>query len=222
MSAEGIVSLGITASGRLSCALRSKGHTISRSAKRGERSAGKLASFVAELLDEASIAASEVDEIRLDLGPGSYTGLRAAIAFAQMAAGFARTRICATTSSELLAIAALDAGLVHDGIELLTLRTGTRDRVLCTELCIDACVRIQSAPAAISTQDLLSRLRPGLCVIADSALHEGLSHACSEIGSELLHAPEYAALDLFSPRLTAVPSEAETLAPLYLMGSYAE
>ncbi|MHC5062417.1 MAG: hypothetical protein ACYTG5_00415 [Planctomycetota bacterium] len=215
------LALGISASETLSCALRHEGHIYTRSAEPGTRSAGKLANFVAMVLDEASCAAKEITELRMDIGPGSYTGLRAAIAFAQMAAGFGQARLLTTTSSEIQVVAAFDAELVQKGDLVLTLRAGTAGRILCTELHIEDEIRVRGTTRALDNMEAVRELPEDRAILTPRGMYPGVASALTGTSSRVLQAPEYGAPALFSSLLSPRVAEVEGLEPLYLMGSYA-
>ena len=187
----------------------------------GQRTAGKLATLVTELLAQVAADPRRIREVRVDIGPGSYTGLRAALAFAQVAGEFGGASLFTTTSAELVAVAALEAGLIDAGDNLLSLRDGTRKRVLRTELEIAEHVTISDAPRALVSDELIESIRPEHTILAAPELHGVLRARIEKLGCKVLTAPEYGAAQLFSTRLTPQPTPAENLEPLYLMGSYA-
>jgi tRNA A37 threonylcarbamoyladenosine modification protein TsaB len=111
----------------LSCALRTAAgiFTIhSTSAQRGD-----LTHLAAELCRRHGVTAADLRELRLDLGPGSYTGLRVAVTLARCLATFGALEVLTTDTLTLLAHTAgpqptnrrlrpvLDAraGHLHDG-----------------------------------------------------------------------------------------------------------
>lgn len=216
------LALGISASDTLSCALQADGQLLTRAARPGERSAGMVAAFVMELVDQVGAQPNQIKELRVDIGPGSYTGLRAALAFAQMTAGFEIASLLTATSAELVAIAALEAGLIATGDCLLSLRDGTRKLILRTELCIAEQVMITDAPCAQTLDQLIEGVRQDHRLLAPSKLQDTLRKGSAALGDQLLTAPEYGAAQLFSDKLSLRPADPGSLEPLYLMGSYAE
>jgi len=72
--------------------------------------ANKLAQAVADVLAEAGLAAAALDGIAVTVGPGSFTGLRAALALAHGLAAANDTPLLGVTVAEALA-----ATLVPDG-----------------------------------------------------------------------------------------------------------
>ncbi len=222
MSGDSVAVLGISASENLSCALRFEDRLHERAAERGTRSAGKLAAFVAEALSEAECKAQDIAEIRIDIGPGSYTGLRAAIAFAQMAAGFAQAKIFTTSSSELQVVAGLATGKLPAGALVSALRKGTGGRLLCTDLQVGDKVRVHSETRAWELGELLQQLPPERLLLVSAGLETADLSNPQDNSPRPLEAVEYTARHLFDPALVLVPVAAEGLEPLYLMGSYAE
>jgi len=71
----------------------------------GRGHAERLAPMVAEVLDEAGLTAKDIDKIAVCTGPGSFTGLRVALAFAK---GFALPRKLPVVGIDALQITAED------------------------------------------------------------------------------------------------------------------
>ncbi len=67
----------------------------------GQNHSTLLTTFISELLDEASIAVSQLDAVAISGGPGSYTGLRIAVSVAK--------GICYGASLPLIAISSLES-----------------------------------------------------------------------------------------------------------------
>ncbi|GAB0118232.1 hypothetical protein Acid7E03_23040 [Acidisoma sp. 7E03] len=74
-----------------------------RSGQTGE--AALLPEMVAGLLAEAGLSASALGAVAVNVGPGSFTGLRASIAFAAGLAGGTGSPLIAVTTAEALAFA---------------------------------------------------------------------------------------------------------------------
>lgn len=69
----------------------------------GRGHAERLAPLVAELLDEAGLAASDLDRIGVAVGPGSFAGTRVGVAFARGLALSANARAYGISNLEVLA-----------------------------------------------------------------------------------------------------------------------
>ncbi len=74
-----------------------------------------LMPMVAELLAEAGLAASELDLIAATMGPGSFTGVRIAIAAARGLALATRAKLYGTDSLSVMAMVALMTGALPNG-----------------------------------------------------------------------------------------------------------
>jgi len=110
--------------------------------------AERLAPMVAEILTEAGLTAKDVDKIAVCTGPGSFTGLRVALAFAK---GFALPRKLPVVGLSNLAVWAAQ----HDPegqkniISIADVRRG--------ELCWNAIFKSQSAEGAITQKAQAAR-----------------------------------------------------------------
>jgi len=110
--------------------------------------AERLAPMVAEILTEAGLTAKDVDKIAVCTGPGSFTGLRVALAFAK---GFALPRKLPVVGLSSLAVWAAQ----HDPegqkniISIADVRRG--------ELCWNAIFKGQSAEGAITQKAQAAR-----------------------------------------------------------------
>ena len=88
-----------------------------------------LAVLVQEALQQAGMAASEVRELRVDRGPGSYIGLRVAVTFARTLAAFSGARILSAEGLEVVAAAALRANPELADRQICVLLDGRQKRV---------------------------------------------------------------------------------------------
>jgi tRNA threonylcarbamoyladenosine biosynthesis protein TsaB len=68
--------------------------------------AARLPGMVAQLLASQGLAAGDLTAIAVSVGPGSFTGLRASLAFAEGVAAGARIPVIGVTVAEALAVAA--------------------------------------------------------------------------------------------------------------------
>ena len=83
-------------------------------------------------------------------------------------------------------------------------------------------IGIDEAPRAIDGDSLLDAIAPGEVVVAEESVLEAVAGRCTELGVELVGLTSIDASDLFGPDLVPREVEPVRLAPLYLMGSYAE
>ena len=82
-TARGGIELAITASDRSpSIAMRDQSGQV-QVITSGDRSAGDLTNLIADSFTRWELRPHDLNAIRLDLGPGSYTGLRVAVTFAR-------------------------------------------------------------------------------------------------------------------------------------------
>ncbi len=99
--------LGLDAAlGRCSAAILADGEVLAEqqlASIRGQ--AGLLAPRVQQVLNTAAMTAADLDAIAVGIGPGSFTGLRAAIALAQGLAAGAGLAIAGVSVAEALAAA---------------------------------------------------------------------------------------------------------------------
>jgi tRNA threonylcarbamoyl adenosine modification protein YeaZ len=108
-----------TSMGACSAALlRANGATLSLSSREAVMARGHaeaLMPMVAEVLAEAGIAAREIDLIAATQGPGSFTGVRIAIAAARGLALATGANLYGTDSLTVMARTALGSGLLPNG-----------------------------------------------------------------------------------------------------------
>ena len=207
-------SLAICASsGVFSCALRTGDGAIRVAAPRNDQHRD-LAGLVRDLFQGAGLAPDQLEEVRIDLGPGSYTGLRVAVTFVRTLMTWQKLRVLTATSLELLAIAAWrDAGVAQERA-IRPVLDARRERFHTAR--IEAA--LQEPPRAVTRQELLASIRPDELIVAAPALAGILSGS----GAGFLAAPGSGAAHLFDPALVLRPAAREQLEPLYLMGSYAD
>lgn len=204
----------------VSCALRwADGRIESAASANGAR--GDLPGFTAELCRTHGVRPSDLRELRLDLGPGSYTGLRVAVTFARFLQRFGTLEVLAIDSLALLATAApeharpvrlrplLDAR--RERFHLGCLARGTGDHLQQLE-----------EPRAIAWLDVLASLRPGDLVVTPPLLATARGDELRAAGASVHSAVGVTARDLFRPELLLRAHATEDLEPRYLMGSYAE
>lgn len=93
--------------GRCSAALLAGGEVVAQRQRDGRSGeAALLPALAAEVLAEAGVCAADLDAIGVTVGPGSFTGLRAAVALAQGLSVASGARLHGVTVAEALAEAA--------------------------------------------------------------------------------------------------------------------
>jgi len=187
---------------------------------------GDLAVQVQGLLRAADLRAADLTELRVDVGPGSYTGLRVAVTFARFLAAFGGAELRTLTRFEIVA-----AGLFPEPAtaRLRFLIDARRDR-LCTA-CVDVGERItlRAEPRTLSREDLLAELEgegvseAGRRWLPDErALGFAREHAPAHGASVVEHPLVCDARSMFDARLGARVCPPALAEPLYPMGSYVE
>lgn len=214
------LALGIAAaSGSYRCALRREDGVI---LERESRDRSEDAAVVVQrLLADAGRRPAELGELRLDLGPGSYTGLRVAVTFVRVLAAFGGVPVLAGTHFELLAAAAWRAAGTPPARALRPVLDARRGRWHHARVELGEHVVLSEAPAAVPFDVLRAALRGDELVLASAGLLAQLA-SLLPAGTALAAAPAVHGRDLFDPRVALRTVAAEELEPLYLMGSYAE
>lgn len=112
--------------GRAAIAVVADGQIVAQRHTQGGRGqAAILAPMAAEVLAEAGIAATALDAVAVTIGPGSFTGLRAAIALAHGIAAAAGRPVVGVTVAEAMA----EALPVLGGRALWVAIDSRRDRI---------------------------------------------------------------------------------------------
>lgn len=170
------------------------------------------------LLQPAGLVAADLGELRVDRGPGSYTGLRVALTFARVLAEQAGLPVLHATSIELMAIAAWRSGDVDAKRPVRVILDARRERFHTARVELHAaCANLATPPQALARDALATLIRPDEVLLAPGSLAPTLS----ELGP-VVPLPPYGALELFDPWLAARSAEPGDLEPLYLMGPYTE
>lgn len=214
------ISLALSASrGPCSAALRLARGEIHETA---ESDAAGLAVAVRSLFADAGLSARDLGELRVDLGPGSYTGLRVALTFARTLQGFAGVPVLAVTSLELAALVAWTELDVDAGRTVRPVLDARRGKLHHAALRLDRAIMIVEPPRAEPLQSVAAALRDGEVIIADQALHPLLLPHTRARGIDVRASGTYCGRHLFHATLAPRATEPAGLEPLYLMGSYAE
>ena len=182
--------------------------------------ANHLVATIESAFAEHGLAPGDLAELRVDLGPGTYTGLRVAMTFALMIRAYGEIPVRTATSLELGALATWTG---NEGLANRVLRPvldARRNRFHHASIRLDHTVITVDPPRATSKEELLAAITPDEVVLADPSIHE-LLQGVSDRGSLLPSHPWNASL-LFDRRLDCPEADEKDLQPLYLMGSYAE
>lgn len=201
-----------------SCALRTPaGLFVARSAP-GMR--GDLATLAADLCQANGVLPAQLRELRLDLGPGSYTGLRVAVTFVRFLQQFGTVPVLACDSLLLLAAAHMPAPADFRLRPVLDARRGRFH--VASVVHDEAGLRHEIEPAAIPLEALLASLRPGDHILTSAAVGAQIGPQATAVGASVATIAHVDAADLFAPHLRLAPCTSAQLEPRYLMGSYAE
>ena len=200
-----------------SCALRLDGRMFVAQSPAGQR--GDLATLVRTVCEQAAIAPGDLGAIRLDVGPGSYTGLRVAVTFVRVLQQFGGVAVHAIDSLALLAARAA----VDRRQEVRALLDARRDRVHVQSFVVDgASVVATTDPAAVPLASVLTSQPPGGIVVVPANLPPLLAEPLRAAGASLRPAAGLVAAEMFAEGLPFTPADAAALEPRYLMASYAE
>lgn len=189
-----------------------------RTSPAGER--GDLTTLCDALCKEAGLAIADIQRVLIDVGPGSYTGLRVAVTFVRFAQAFGEVAVERACSLEMLARHALQAtGKTSGRIRtVLDARRGRYHTAL-FGLEPDGSLRELEAAAAVPPEDALRDLDGNDLAVMPQNLADKIGAQVQERCT--LHIASQVCADiLFSS--SCEPSRAEDLEPRYLMASYAE
>jgi len=167
-------------------------------------------------------APAALGEVRLDLGPGSYTGLRIAVTFARTLHTFLEIPVLTVTSPQLMALAAWRDGLAAESRPIRPILDARRNRFHHALVEYAGGVQLTQSPRAVEREELLESIQSREVLLADEALHPMLQEATERVGATLVRAIPVSADLLFHQQLQLLTRTGDQLEPLYLMGSYAE
>ena len=180
-----------------------------------------LAASVAATCAQAGLRPDHIDQLVVDVGPGSYTGLRVATTFANTCRALAGVKVAALTSLEIAA-----AALSDPPAKVLIVLDARRGRWHHAWVSIDEGIRLDTAPTSAPVDEVLAELqtrieRSGdIEIISDPSLHARLAEVLGA-RARLRPIQPVDGVTMFDDRLQPRATEAN-LEPLYLMGSYAE
>lgn len=208
----------LTGDAPFSAALAVGGAVRGAAAPHGARA--DLAGLVAGLCADAGIAPADVRRVLVDVGPGSYTGLRVALTFVRVLQRFGAVEVQAVDSLALLAARARAAGVRGRVVAVLDAR---RDRLHAQAFDV-ADARIAAiAPAEALPLAAAVQLAGGAArLVVPVALPAPLRAAFDAAGADALAVDRVLAAEMFAAPLPFAVASAADLEPRYLMGSYAE
>lgn len=186
----------------------------------------ELPVLVAAACADAGLAPEDLRSVRLDLGPGSYTGLRVAVTFVRFLQHFGGVAVQALDSLALLAARARPASSSSAAapVRVRPLLDARRDRfhTALYEVPAQGAIALLEEPAALPWTDVLARVAPGDVAVLPASL---LAQRGSELGARgavLQAANEVLASELFAAGLPFAAAATADLEPRYLMASYAD
>ena len=185
-----MIIVAISASRRVaSCAVQLADGTLVTAEDKNARGA-QLPALVAETFERQGLQPSELGAIRVDLGPGSYTGLRVAVTLARFASRFGTASIETTTSYEL-------ATAVHQRESANPAKThrvvfdARRERVHVGEVTLEESqLRVPATPDAAPIESFRETLATGQHLLGDASLKPWLQAACEAAGAVLHPFPD--------------------------------
>lgn len=185
----------------------------------GER--GDLARLCATLCEQRGITPDEIGQVRVDVGPGSYTGLRVAVTFVRLLQSFGPVDVEAVDS--LAVLAAHAHGDAAEGLSTRAMLDARRGRYHTARFQFEGDRWLErEASKAVDTEQVLAEVQPGERIVMPPALAEQLAVPMRERQAEVVVARELTAAALLSERLPWFSAKAEDLEPRYLMATYAE
>ena len=225
------IELAVSASDRNAlCALRTADGRIASlpgDAQTSTRGTDLIAR-IHELCAGSGVRIADLQAIRVDVGPGSYTGLRVAVTFARTLAAFGDVTLSRFTSVELIAAAAWQQNLAPADHELVVVLDARREHFHTARLAlVDDRVALVTEPAALDRSALLTECSqtdgpPTTILTQDSVLADEDLASSLRRTAHVLPLPALHPAQLFLPSLPIAPCTVADLSPLYLMATYAD
>jgi tRNA threonylcarbamoyl adenosine modification protein YeaZ len=210
----------VTGDSPFSCALRLATGQVLASPQPDGR--GDLAALAADLCARHRVRPEQIAELRVDLGPGSYTGLRVAVTFVRFLQRFSDVNVLAVDSLTLLAASAREVATT--ATRLLPLLDARRCRFHLGVLSLtrEGGLAVLQPPQALRLPAVLASVRPGDLFVVPCSVETLVGAELRAAGACLHRASGITAERLFDAGLPFVPSTWQDLEPRYLMGSYVE
>ena len=202
-----------------SAALALDGETTVSSVPPAQR--GDLARLCQELCAARGVRPAALQRLVVDVGPGSYTGLRVAVTFARFLQQFGPLEVEGVCSLAVLARhATLDRDVPADVDVVRTLLDARRGRLHTAVHEVSAeRVREREAANAAAVDEVLSRCDDAELLVAPTAFARTLRE---QRGLECVAAGGMDASALLAQGLPRFAASVTDLEPRYLMASYAE
>ncbi len=202
-----------------SCALSIGGRIVEAVSPAGER--GDLATLVAALCSREGLRPADVRRFRIDVGPGSYTGLRVAITFVRSLQRFGGVAVEAIDSLAMLADTF--TGQSPGVRRIRPVLDARRERLHCATFrrTDDGLLAVEEEPRAMPSAEVVAGAKTGDVFVVPANLSAELQSVLAA-AAEIVVVRGVTAAQLFSPRLRFAVCAAAQLEPRYLMASYAE
>ena len=183
----------------------------------GER--GDLAVLCRDLCAAHGVTPQDVREVRVDVGPGSYTGLRVAVTFVRFLQQFGGVAVRAVDSLALLAWHGRG-----DGAALRPMLDARRGRYHTGLYELDGERLVErEAQQAVAVDDAIARIAADQRVIVPASFAATIGDVVRARGAQCVVAERLTAAALLADgSLPLFDANAEDLEPRYLMASYAE
>jgi tRNA threonylcarbamoyladenosine biosynthesis protein TsaB len=196
--------------------LAADGRVFAREERMARGHAEALMPMIAATMAEAGLDYRQLDLIAATLGPGSFTGVRIAIAAARGLALVTRAKLWGTDSLTVMARTALDAGAIDAAGKPFAVAVDARAGALYLGL-YDAGARKREGPLLVEIGAAVALLPPNLTIAVGNGA-EALAAAARESGRDV----DAKLVDL-EPNVVALAHLARdagdslpTLRPLYL------
>jgi len=184
----------------------------------------ELPVLVAAACADAGLRPEELRAVRLDLGPGSYTGLRVVVTFVRFLQHFGGVAVQALDSLALLAARARPASSSAAPVRVRPLLDARRERfhTALYEVPAQGLLALLEEPVALPWASVLARVAPDDVVVLPASLLAQRGSGLGALGAVLQTANDVLASELFAAGLPFVVAGTADLEPRYLMASYAD